>query len=60
MKSFVVSLLVASAVLNGDQANGTRIQQHQTEHGIFSKLIAEQQEQYSFSKEIDDARERKK
>ena len=60
MKSYVVSLLVASAVLSTEQAAATRIQQHQTEHGIFSKLIAEQEEQHSFQAELDDAKERKK
>lgn len=60
MKSYVASLLVASCMLNTEQVSGMRIQQHQTEHGIFSKLIAEQNEQNSFQKELDDAKERKK
>ena len=53
MKSFVVSLLIASVAC-------TKLTQHTTESGIFSKLIAEQEEQNSFQKEIDDAKERKK
>ena len=60
MKSYVVSLLVASAVLSTEQATATRIQQHTTEHGIFSKLIAEQEEGNSFQKELEEAKERKK
>ena len=60
MKSFVVSLLIAAVAYKGEQASATRITQHTTESGIFSKLIAEQEEQGSFQKELDDAKERKK
>lgn len=60
MKSFVVSLLVSSIVMNSDGAMGTRIVQHNSQTGIFSKLIAEQEEQNSIEKEIEDAKARKK
>ena len=58
MKSFVVSLLIAAVVMTSEQASATRLTQHQT--GIFSKLIAEQEEEHSFEKEIEDAKERKR
>jgi len=60
MKSFVVSLLFAAVVLQGEEAAATRLQQHSTESGIFSKLIAEQEEGDSFQKEMEDAKERKR
>ena len=40
MKSFVVSLLIATVLVN-TEANATRITQHNSQRGIFSKLIAE-------------------
>jgi len=60
MKSFVVSLLIAGIALQGEEAFAVKIQQHSTESGIFSKLIAEQEESNSFEKEIEDAKARKK
>ena len=60
MKSFVVSLLIAAVLVNSEGAMAARITQHNSQRGIFSKLIAEQEEEHSFEKEITDAKERKR
>merc|ERR1712032_1232071 len=59
MKSFVVSLLIAAVLVNSESM-AARITQHNSQRGIFSKLIAEQEEEHSFEKEITDAKERKR
>ena len=60
MKSFVVSLLIASIAMNSESTMATRITQHNSQRGIFGKLIAEQEEDQKFVKDIEDAKMRKK
>ena len=59
-KSLAITMLLMCASRSTEQVNATNISELSAQQGIFSKLIAEQEEQHSFEKEIEDAKERKR